>query len=378
MIPFNVPVYDEKGIEYIKDAASVKHHLGGDGYYTGKSNAFMEQKFHADKVLLTTSCTHALEMAAILCDIGPTDEVITTSFTFVSTVNAFVLRGAKIRFIDIRPDTLNMDEELLEEAITPRTKAIIPVHYAGISCNMNRIQQIAERHHISVIEDAAQGVMSKYQGKYLGTIGDLGCYSFHETKNFTMGEGGALVINNKKYQNRAEIVREKGTNRSSYLRGEIDKYSWIDLGSSYLPGEMNAAYLYAQLEDSERILMNRRQSYEQYQNGLWGLMEYGAVELPVIPQDCESNAHIFYIKVKDVTERRRLMQYLLEHGIQTASHYVPLHTSPAGKLYGSFIGEDRYTTRESERVLRLPLYYGISRDEVDFVIQKIYDFYQIK
>ncbi len=375
MIPFNTPPVTGKEREYIKEAIEENKKLCGDGPFTRKCNFWLEEKFESRKVLLTTSCTHALEMAAILLDIKPGDEVISPSYTFVSTVNAFVLRGAKIVFVDIRPDTLNINEELIEDAITERTKAIVPVHYAGVSCEMDRIMDIAKKHDLYVVEDAAQGVMAKYKDKYLGTIGDIGCYSFHETKNYVMGEGGAILINNEKFVERAEIIREKGTDRSRFLRGQVDKYTWRDIGSSYLPSELNAAYLYAQLEMAEKINQDRLDSWEIYLKGLKPLQEKGLIELPHIPEGCEQNAHMFYIKCKDIKERTKLIDHLKEKGIQAVFHYIPLHSSKAGLVYGRFHGNDEYTTKESEMILRLPMYYGLKKEDVGEVIKEIERFY---
>lgn len=373
MISFNVPPYVGEEEKYVMEAIA-NHKISGDGPFCKRCSKWMEDSFETEKVLLTTSCTHATEMAAILTDICPGDEVIMPSYTFVSTADAFVLRGAKVVFVDIRPDTMNIDENLIEAAITPKTKAIVPVHYAGVSCEMDTIMDIAKRHHLMVIEDAAQGMMSTYKGKFLGTIGDFGCYSFHETKNYSMGEGGALLIKNPAFVERAEIIREKGTNRSKFFRGQIDKYTWVDAGSSYLPSELNAAYLWAQLEQAQTIYDNRMASWEYYYQQLTPLAEKGKMELPTIPKDCVHNAHMFYIKVKDIEERTELISYLKERGVGTVFHYVPLHSAPAGKRFGTFCGEDRYTTRESERLLRLPMYYGLETREIDLVVEKIEDF----
>ena len=328
------------------------------------------------KALLTTACSTALDMAAILTDVGPGDEVILPSFTFVSTANAFVLRGAKLVFVDIRPDTQNIDEKLIEDAITDRTKVIAPVHYAGVSCEMDTIMDIAARHDLLVIEDAAQGVMSEYKGRALGAIGDYGCYSFHETKNYSMGEGGALLIKDAAKVERAEIIREKGTDRSRFLRGQIDKYTWVDMGSSYLPSEMNAAYLLAQLEEADMINENRMASWDAYYELLSPLAEAGRIELPVIPPECKHNAHMFYIKVKDIEERTALSSYLKENGILAVFHYVPLHSAPAGSKFGRFHGEDKYTTNTFERLLRLPMFYGLKPEEVEYITDKIKEFYK--
>lgn len=376
MIVFNIPLFLGNEQKYIKEAIETNQKLSGDGLFTRKCNTWFEERFNIPKALLTTSCTHALEMAAILADIKPGDEVIAPSFTFVSTVNAFVLRGAKIVFIDIRPDTLNIDENLIEDAINQNTKAIIPVHYAGVSCEMDKIIDIARKHNLYVVEDAAQGVMSTYKGKALGTIGDLGAYSFHETKNYTMGEGGALLIQNKKFIERAEIIREKGTNRSKFFRGMVDKYSWVDLGSSYLPSELNAAYLFAQLEEAEKINNDRLNSWNLYYHLLKELEEKSFIELPVIPENCEHNAHMFYIKCKDIDERTKLIIHLKDNHILAVFHYVPLHSAEAGLKYGRFHGEDRYTTKESERVVRLPLYYGLKANEIKYIISIIKKYYE--
>lgn len=377
MIEFNVPVIIKEGMEYIQKAIVENHKMCGDGAYTKACHKWMEAKFDSQKVLLTTSCTHALEMAAMLIDIKPGDEVIAPSFTFVSTVNAFVLRGATIVFVDIRPDTMNIDEKLIEAAITDKTRAIVPVHYAGVACEMDEINRIAKKHNLIVIEDAAQGVMSSYKGQALGAISDLGCFSFHETKNYTMGEGGALLINNSIYNEKAEIMREKGTDRSRFLRGQIDKYSWVEVGSSYLPSDINAAYLFAQLEKAELINEKRLDLWNQYHTQLSGSKLTKHLELPTIPEHCVHNAHMFYIKCKDIEERTQLMAYLKEQGIQTVFHYIPLHSAPAGLKYGRFHGEDKYTTRESERLLRLPLHYHLTNEQVLEVVNAIKGFYGI-
>ena len=374
MISFNVPPFVGKELDYIKIAIENKK-ICGDGDFTKKCNSWFEEKFKTPKALLTTSCTHALEMAAALCDIQPGDEIIMPSFTFVSTADAFVMRGAKIIFVDIRPDTMNIDENLIEAAITEKTKAIVPVHYAGVSCQMDKIMNIAKKYNLYVIEDAAQGVMSTYKGKALGTMGDFGCYSFHETKNYSMGEGGAILIKDKNNIEKAEVIREKGTNRSKFFRGQIDKYTWVDWGSSYLPSDMNAAYLWAQLEMAEDINDNRLENWDIYYEKLKPLEDKGLIELPFIPENCKHNAHMFYIKVKDIDERSKLIEYLKLNGILSVFHYIPLHTSPAGKKFGRMNGEDKYTTKESERLLRLPLYYGIGILNVENIIKNIEKFY---
>lgn len=371
MIGFNVAPFVGKELEYMKHAVD-NHKICGDGEFTKKCNHWIEERTGTAKALLTTSCTHATEMAALLCDVKPGDEVIMPSYTFVSTADAFVLRGAKVVFVDIRPDTMNINEKLIEEAITDRTKAIVPVHYAGVSCEMDEILEIARLHNLYVVEDAAQGIMSTYKGKALGTMGEFGCFSFHETKNFSMGEGGALLIREQQFIERAEILREKGTNRSKFFRGEIDKYSWCDMGSSYLPSDLNAAYLWAQLEMAESITRNRMDTWNMYDDAF---RNWGRFEVPFIPEDCQHNAHMYYIKVKDLEERTNLIAYLLRHDIKAVFHYVPLHSSQAGRRFGRFHGEDVYTTKESERLLRLPLYYGIKPEQVEYVIQMVKAFY---
>lgn len=375
MINFNVPPFVGVELDYMKKAID-NHKICGDGEFTKKCNKWMEDRFNSKKVLLTTSCTHATEMAALLADIKVGDEVIAPSFTFVSTVNPFVLRGAKIKFIDINPKTMNMNENLIEAAITDKTKVIIPVHYAGVACNMDKIMEIAKKYNLIVVEDAAQGVMSEYKGIPLGTIGDYGCFSFHETKNYSMGEGGALLIRDKENVEKAEIIREKGTNRSIFFRGQVDKYTWVDMGSSYLPSDINAAYLLGQLENAEKIYDDRMKSWEKYKKELTILEKNGEIELPYIPAECKHNAHMFYIKCKDLDERTALISFLKENGIQAAFHYVPLHLSEAGKKFGIFVGEDKYTTKESDRLVRLPLYYGLKEDELLKVTSKVKSFFQ--
>ena len=372
-IDFNRPAIVGKELEYIKDAVD-QGMLCGDGKYTKLCSSWMKERFHVNQVFLTTSCTHALEMAAYLCDIHPGDEVIMPSYTFVSTADAFVLRGAKIVFVDIRPDTMNIDEKLIEQAVTEKTKAIVPVHYAGVACEMDTIMEIARKYDLKVVEDAAQGVEAYYHGKALGTIGDFGCYSFHETKNYTMGEGGALVFQDNSFQEKAEILREKGTDRSRFFRGQVDKYRWIDYGSSYLPSEMNAAYLYAQLEECEKINRKRHQIYDYYHRHLAPLEEAGLIERPFVQEGTEHNAHMYYIKVKDLETRTGLIAYLKENGIYSAFHYVPLHSSPAGMKFGRFSGEDVYTTRESERLVRLPMFYNLPMSDVEYIVKKILEF----
>lgn len=375
MISFNVPPYCGKEDEYVIQAIR-NHKICGDGEFTKKCSKWIEEKTGSPKVLLTTSCTHATEMAALLSEIQPGDEVIMPSYTFVSTADAFVLRGAKAVFVDIRPDTMNIDETKIEAAITKKTKAIVPVHYAGVACEMDTIMDIARRYNLLVIEDAAQGVMSTYKGKALGTIGDYGCYSFHETKNYSMGEGGALLIKNEDMIENAEILREKGTNRSKFFRGQIDKYTWVNYGSSYLPSELNAAYLWGELEMADEINENRLKSWNHYYQGLQHLAEQGKIELPVVPEGCVHNAHMFYIKAKDLEERTRLISYMKENGVGCVFHYIPLHSAPAGRKFGRFHGEDEYTTKESERLMRLPMYYGLKSEEIDYVIECLEKFYK--
>lgn len=375
MIHFNVPPVVGNELQYMEEAIKNRK-ICGDGIFTKKCSAWMEEKTGTAKALLTTSCTHAIEMSAILSNIQPGDEVIMPSYTFVSTADAFVLRGAKVIFVDIRPEIMNIDERLIEEAVTERTKAIVPVHYAGVSCKMDEICDIAKRHNLFVIEDAAQGVMSFYKGKPLGTLGDYGCYSFHETKNYSMGEGGALLIKDPKNIERAEIIREKGTNRSKFFRGQIDKYTWMDAGSSYLPSDLNAAYLWAQFEKAEEILNDRMTSWNLYNQLLKELEDQGYIVLPEIPEECTHNAHMFYIKTKDLEERQNLISFLKEKGIGAVFHYIPLHSAPAGKKYGEFFGKDIYTTSESERLLRLPLYYGLKEQDVMYITEQVKKFYK--
>lgn len=371
MIDFNVPPYVGKEKEYISQAIDSRK-ICGDGQFTKKCHAWLEEKT-SSKALLTTSCSHSLDMSAILAKIGPGDEVIMPAYTFVSTADAFVLRGATVVFVDIRPDTMNIDEKLIEDAITEKTKAIVPVHYAGVACEMDTIMNIAKKYNLIVIEDAAQGVMSEYKGRPLGTIGDYGCYSFHETKNYSMGEGGALLVKDEDNFELAEIVREKGTDRSRFFRGQVDKYTWVEAGSSFLPSDINAAYLYAQLEMADEINNNRLKSWNLYYDNLKNIKQ---IELPYVPKECKHNAHMFYIKTKDLEERTRLIKYLKENNIASVFHYIPLHTAPAGIKYGRFHGEDKYTTKESERLLRLPMYYGLKEEEVLTVCEKIKEFYK--
>lgn len=373
MIPFNIPPHVGTENEYIKQTIAA-HKICGDGEFTKKCNTWLEKRFKAQKVLLTTSGTTALDMAALLCDIQPGDEVILPSYTFSSTATAFVLAGAKLVFVDIRPDTMNIDENKIEAAITEKTKVIVPVHYAGVACEMDKIMEIARVNNLKVVEDAAQGVMSSYKGQALGTIGDFGCYSFHETKNYSMGEGGALVINDVAYNERAEILREKGTDRSKFLRGQVDKYTWVDFGDSYLPSELNAAYLWAQLEQADKINENRLQTWQRYYEAFKPLQEAGRLDLPCVPESCVHNAHMFYVKLKDLQERTEFIAFLKEQGITAVFHYIPLHSAPAGQRFGRFAGEDVYTTKESERLVRLPLYYGMAEKDVEKVVAAVCEF----
>lgn len=374
MIKFNKVTKIKNELKYI-DQAVASGVLAGSGQFNEKCKAFLE-KFLARNVFLVSSGTQALEMASILSNIKAGDEIIMPSYTFSSTANSFALCGAKIVFVDIRPDTMNIDENLIEQAITKKTKAIVPVHYAGVSCEMDKILEISKKHKLFVIEDAAQAILSKYKNKYLGTIGDIGCLSFHETKNITCGEGGATIINKKKYTERAEIIREKGTNRKKFLQGQVDKYSWVDLGSSFLLSEINAAFLFAQLENIQKITNNRLISWNYYYKLLSPLAKKGIINLPVIPKMCTHNGHIFYIKVKNLKERVKLTNYLKQKGIIAYFHYIPLHSSKAGKKYGNFFGKDVFTTAESERILRLPLYYGLHKKDIEKIACQIIKFYQ--
>ena len=375
MINFNIPPYIGTELTYVKQAVE-NHKICGDGPFTKKCNAWLEERFHAQKVLLTTSGTTALDMAMLLCDLKPGDEVILPSYTFSSTATSAVLAGARLVFVDIRPDTMNIDETKIEAAITDRTKVIIAMHYAGVACEMDTIMDIAHRHGLKVVEDAAQCVMSTYKGRALGTIDDFGCYSFHETKNYSMGEGGALVINNPAYNERAEILREKGTNRAKFFRGQVDKYTWVDFGDSYLPSELNAAYLWGQLEQADVINNDRLASWNAYNEAFQPLAAAGIVGIPTIPKDCVHNAHMYYLKCRDLQERTALIDYLREREIYAVFHYIPLHSAPAGYKYGRFYGEDKYTTKESERLLRLPLYYGLTQTDRKHVIASVECFFE--
>lgn len=374
MVSFNYPPYIETAFDYMKQAVD-SHKICGDGDFTKRCNRWMEERFGAQKVLLTTSGTTALDMSALLCGIKPGDEVILPSYTFSSTATSFVLAGATLVFVDIRPDTMNIDEKKIEEAITDRTRAIAVVHYAGMACDMDAVMDIAQRHGLFVVEDAAQGVMSTYKGRALGTIGDFGCYSFHETKNYSMGEGGAIVINRPEFNERAEILREKGTNRSKFFRGQVDKYTWVDFGDSYLPSDLNAAYLWAQLEVADEINKDRLRTWNAYYEAFKPLADAGRIDIPTIPEGCTHNAHMFYIKCRDLEERTRFIAHLREYGITSVFHYIPLHSAPAGLKFGRFHGEDVYTTKESERLARLPMYYGLSESDCEYVIEKVLGFF---
>ena len=374
-IPFNIPPYIGTELSYVQQAIDA-HKICGDGEFTKKCNKWLLDRFGGEGALLTTSGTTALEMATLLCGLKEGDEVILPSFTFSSTANAVVLTGATPVFVDIRPDTMNLDETKIEAAITDRTKAIMPVHYAGVACEMDTIMDIAKRHGLKVIEDAAQGVMSYYKGRALGTIGDFGCYSFHETKNYSMGEGGALILTHKEDVEPAEILREKGTNRARFFRGQIDKYTWVEYGSSYLPSDMNAAYLWAQLLEADRINEDRLATWNTYAEAFRPLAQEGKIELPTVPADCVHNAHMFYVKLRDLAQRTAFIRYLRDREISSVFHYIPLHSSPAGLKFGRFCGEDVYTTRESDRLARLPLYYGMKPEDRERVIDTVLSFFR--
>ena len=374
-INFNVPPFTGREMIYIKQAVDAQK-ICGDGQFTAKCNKWIEDKTECEKALLTTSCTHATELAALLADIRPGDEVIMASYTFVSTADAFVLRGATPVFVDIRPDTMNIDETLIEDAITERTKAIVPVHYAGVGCEMDVIMDIARRHNLMVIEDAAQGIMSTYKGQALGAIGDMGCFSFHETKNFSMGEGGALLMKDARFIEDAEIFREKGTDRSKFFRGQVDKYRWVNYGSSYLPSDMNAAYLWAQLELADEITKARMDRWNQYDALLRDLADKGLIEQPFVPDYCTHNAHMYYIKVRDLEQRSDFINFMKSKDVLTVFHYVPLHTAPAGLKYGRFHGEDNFTTRESDRLVRLPMYYALTEDDVNYICECVHEYFE--
>ncbi|WP_295089408.1 dTDP-4-amino-4,6-dideoxygalactose transaminase [Ruminococcus sp.] len=374
MINFNIPPYVGDELKYVKEAVEA-HKICGDGPFTKNCNTWMEERFNAQKVLLTTSGSTALDMALLLCDLQPGDEVILPSYTFSSTANSAVLAGAKLVFVDIRPDTMNIDERKIEKAITDKTKVIIAMHYAGVACEMDTIMDIAKRYNLMVVEDAAQAVMSTYKGKALGTIGDFGCYSFHETKNYSMGEGGAILINNPDYNEKAEILREKGTNRAKFFRGQVDKYTWVDFGDSYLPSELNAAYLWAQLQKADDINNNRLATWNSYYNAFKPLADKGLIDIPVIPENCKHNAHMFYIKCKDLKERSEFIKSMKEQGVQCTFHYIPLHSAPAGIKFGRFDGQDEVTTKESERLVRLPMYYQLSEEDLNKTINCILNYF---
>lgn len=375
MIPFNKPPYTGHEDQFVLTAMR-SHKISGDGPFTELCHDWFKQNLPCKKALLTPSCTAALEMAAILIETKPGDEIIMPSYTFVSTANAFVLRGATIVFVDVHPETMNIDETKIEAAITDKTKAIVPVHYAGVGCEMQTIMDLAKRYNLYVIEDAAQGMMSTYEGVALGTIGHLGAFSFHETKNYTSGgEGGLLIINDESFIARAEIIREKGTNRSQFFRGMVDKYSWVDIGSSYLPSDLQAAYLWGQIERCTEINQNRLEAWQYYYESLQSLEQQNKIQLPIIPKFCTHNAHMFYIKVENLAVRSSILQYLKDNNIIAVFHYVPLHNSIAGKNLGYFSGEDSFTTKESERLIRLPLWYGIDKIQQDQIISAIKTFY---
>jgi len=375
MISFNVPPYTGRETEYMRQAVE-NLHISGDGLFTKKCAEWMQERFGVKRALLTTSGSTALDMAALLCGLERGDEVILPSFTFSSTANSFVMAGAKLVFVDIRPDTMNIDEKLIEDAITGKTKVIVPVHYAGVSCEMDTILDIARRHGLKVVEDAAQGVMSTYRGKALGTLGDFGCFSFHETKNYSMGEGGALLLHREEDILRAEILREKGTNRSQFFRGQVAKYNWVDYGDSYLPSDLNAAYLWAQLEKAEEINANRLGTWNAYHKAFRELQDAGRIGLPTVPKECVHNAHMYYIKCRDLDDRTAFIRFMKEREIGCVFHYVPLHSAPAGLKFGRFHGEDRYTTKESDRLVRLPMYYGMTEKDRETVIGAVLEFFR--
>lgn len=374
MIHFNIPPFTGKEFDYMKEAVE-NHKICGDGPFTKKCDAWIEERFGTKKALLTTSGSTALDMAALLCGLKPGDEVILPSFTFSSTANSFVLAGAKLVFVDIRPDTMNIDENKIEEAITDKTRVICPVHYAGVACEMDKIMEIAKKYNLMVVEDAAQGVMSTYKGRALGTIGDFGCYSFHETKNYSAGEGGAILINNADYIEKAEILREKGTNRAQFFRGQVAKYNWVDFGDSYLQSDLNAAYLWAQLEMADEINDNRLETWKTYYEAFKPLKDKGVIELPTIPKDCVHNAHMFYIKAKDLDTRQEYIKFMKENDILCVFHYVPLHSAPAGLKFGRFNGIDEHTTSDSDRLVRLPMYYNMAKEDLEKVIEKTIEFF---
>ena len=375
MISFNVPPFTGRELDYMRQAVE-NLHISGDGPFTRKCAEWIQDRFHVPRALLTTSGSSALDMAALLCGLREGDEVILPSFTFSSTANAFVLAGARLVFVDIRPDTMNIDETRIEDAITEKTRVIVPVHYAGVSCEMDTILEIARRRRLLVVEDAAQGVMSTYKGRFLGTLGDFGCYSFHETKNYSMGEGGALILQREEDILRAEILREKGTNRSQFFRGQVAKYNWVDFGDSFLPSDLNAAYLWAQLELADRINADRLSTWNAYNDAFQPLQDRGRIDLPAVPEGCVHNAHMYYVKCRDLEERTRFIRFMGARGIGCVFHYVPLHSAPAGRKFGRFHGDDRYTTEESDRLVRLPMYYGMKEADRMQVIDSVLEFYR--
>ena len=376
MVSFNIPPFLGPELDYVREAAAVNHKICGDGPFSDRCHAWLEKRFDAKKALLTTSGTSALEMAAILCDLEPGDEVILPSFTFSSTATAFQMVGAKLVFVDVRPDTMNIDETLIEGAITDRTRVIVPVHYAGVACEMDTILDIARRHDLLVVEDAAQAVMSTYKGRALGTLGTFGCFSFHETKNYSMGEGGAILVNDPAFIERAEIIREKGTNRQRFFRGQVDKYTWVDRGGSYLQSDLNAAYLLAQLERADEVNDNRLATWHAYDEAFRPLEERGFISLPYVPEGCVHNAHMYYVKLADLDERTRFISHMKDSGVSCVFHYIPLHSSPAGQMFGRLYGEDVYTTRESDRLVRLPMYYGMADEDRQTVIDAVLAFFE--
>ena len=374
-IPFNRPTRTGRENAHLRHLLDEEMSLQ-EGAYARQCATWLTGRLGAGKAFLTTSCTHALEMSALLAGIEPGDEVILPSFAFTSTANAFALRGASLRFVDIRPDTLNLDERLVAQAITPRTKAICALHYAGIACEMDALAAIAQAHGLLIIEDAAHAILSTYKGRALGSLGALGCFSFHESKNLHCGEGGALLVNQARYAERAEFIRDKGTNRGRFIRGQVDKYTWVDLGSSYTPSELCSAFLLGQLEGSDEVIADRLASWRRYHEGLRGLVRRECLEIPVVPQGCEHNGHLFYVKTANLEERTRLLAFLAERGTSATFHYIPLHSAEAGRRFGTFVGEDRYTTRESQRLLRLPLWHAMGAERVDRVLSQVEDFYR--
>ncbi len=375
MIRFNIPTYMDRSMDYIREAAQQNEKICGDGPYTKKASEWLEQQTGTQKILMTTSCSHALDMMCMLIDLQEGDEVIIPSYNFVSGANSIAMRGGVPVFVDIRPDTMNLDETLIEAAITPRTKAIFAMHYAGVSCEMDAILGIARKHRLHVLEDAAQGMMASYRGRALGSMGTFGSFSFHETKNYVMGEGGCLMINDSQFIETAEILREKGTDRSKFWRGQVDKYTWQSIGSSYLPSEMNVAYLWAQMERAQEINQNRLDTWEMYHRALQPLEEQGKLTRPIVPEGCIHNGHMYYIKCENLAQRTKFIEHMKENGVMCVFHYIPLHSAPAGERYGRFAGEDVHTTKESERLVRLPLYYGISDEDRQAVVRAVKAFF---